>query len=105
MCEEVAPGVGEDANYVFEIPLLYGNRRRQKAAEDRKAAAKALHCQIRASPSLREKAEAFARHNGVVRTKELGAIGIPRCYLARMCEEGLLEKVSYGRYRATAKAA
>ncbi len=48
---------------------------------------------------------AFARHNGVVRTKELGAIGIPRCYLARMCEEGLLEKVSYGRYRATPKAA
>lgn len=42
---------------------------------------------------------AFARHNGVVRTKELGAIGIPRCYLARMCEEGLLEKVSYGQLK------
>ena len=27
-------------------------------------------------------------------------IDIPRCYLTRMCEEGLLEKVSYGFYRA-----
>ncbi|MGZ9111036.1 MAG: hypothetical protein ACXW3X_08145 [Rhodoplanes sp.] len=37
-----------------------------------------------------------------MRTRELTAIGIPRCYLTRMCEEeGLLEKVSYGRYRAT----
>ena len=26
--------------------------------------------------------------------------GIPRCYLSRMCEEGLLVKVGYGRYRA-----
>jgi hypothetical protein len=48
---------------------------------------------------------AFARHNGVVRTKDFGAIGIPRCYLARMCEEGLLEKVSYGLYRVKSKAA
>ncbi|MEP7455032.1 hypothetical protein [Phyllobacterium sp. SB3] len=27
-------------------------------------------------------------------------MGVHRCYLARMCEEGLLEKVAYGRYRA-----
>jgi hypothetical protein len=27
-------------------------------------------------------------------------IGVPRCYLTRMCEEGLLIKVGYGRYRA-----
>jgi hypothetical protein len=99
------PGVDEDTSYVFAIPILYGNRRRRKAAEDRKAAAAALRRERRVQPSLREKAVAFARHNGVVRTKELGAIGIPRCYLARMCEEGLLEKVGYGLYRATAKAA
>jgi hypothetical protein len=37
---------------------------------------------------------------GVVRTKDLTDIGIPRCYLARMCNEGLLVKVGYGRYRA-----
>ncbi|MER8422403.1 type IV toxin-antitoxin system AbiEi family antitoxin domain-containing protein [Mesorhizobium sp. M1403] len=35
-----------------------------------------------------------------MRTAELTAIGIPRCYLSRMCDEGLLVKVGYGRYRA-----
>ena len=38
---------------------------------------------------------------GVVRTKDLTDIGVPRCYLARMCNEGLLFKLGYGRYRAT----
>ena len=50
---------------------------------------------------LRARAVALARERGVVRTRDLTAIGIPRCYLTRTCEEGLLEKVSYGRYRAT----
>ncbi|MER9187068.1 type IV toxin-antitoxin system AbiEi family antitoxin domain-containing protein [Mesorhizobium australicum] len=36
-----------------------------------------------------------------MRTRELTEIGIPRCYLARMCDEGLLSKVGYGIYRAT----
>lgn len=27
--------------------------------------------------------------------RELTEIGIPRCYLARMCDEGLLIKVGY----------
>ncbi|WP_246722879.1 type IV toxin-antitoxin system AbiEi family antitoxin domain-containing protein [Aureimonas sp. OT7] len=27
-------------------------------------------------------------------------IGVPRCYLSRMCDEGLLVKVAYGLYRA-----
>lgn len=33
------------------------------------------------------------------------AVGIPRCYLTRMCEEGLLIKVGYGRYRAVPRRA
>lgn len=44
---------------------------------------------------------ALARERGIVRTRDLTDIGIPRCYLARMCDEGLLIKVSYGIYRAT----
>jgi hypothetical protein len=36
---------------------------------------------------------------------ELTAIGIPRCYLTRMCEEGLLIKVGYGLYRAAEREA
>jgi len=51
-------------------------------------------------PSLRERAVALALEMGVIRTKELTDIGVPRCYLTRMCDEGLLLKVGYGRYRA-----
>jgi len=42
----------------------------------------------------------FARERGFVRTRDLTAIGIPRRYLARMCDEGLLVKVIYGLHRA-----
>ncbi|RWK92164.1 MAG: hypothetical protein EOR52_03200 [Mesorhizobium sp.] len=52
-------------------------------------------------PSIRERAVAFAQERVIVRTRELTDIGIPRCYLARMCKEGLLTKVGYGIYRAT----
>jgi hypothetical protein len=55
--------------------------------------------------SLRERAVALALEMGVVRTKDLTDIGIPGCYLARMCNEGLLVKVGYGRYRAAAPKA
>lgn len=51
-------------------------------------------------PSLRERAVALALEMGVVRTKHLTDIGIPRSYLARLCNEGLLVKVGCGRYRA-----
>jgi hypothetical protein len=51
-------------------------------------------------PSMRARAVALALEKGEVRTKDLTDIGVPRCYLARMCEEGLLVKVGYGRYRA-----
>lgn len=44
--------------------------------------------------SLRERAVAFARKRGEVRTKEFTSIGIPRCHLSPMCGEGLLEKVA-----------
>jgi hypothetical protein len=50
--------------------------------------------------SLREKAYALARERATVRTCDLTAIGIPRHYLAWMCQEGLLVKVNYGVYRA-----
>lgn len=56
-------------------------------------------------PSLRDRAVAFVFERGTVRTRELTEIGVPRCYLARMCDEGLLEKVSYGIYRAAARKA
>jgi hypothetical protein len=51
-------------------------------------------------PTLRERAVTLARERGAVRTRDLTDIGIPRCYLTRMCDEGLLIKVGYGIYRA-----
>ena len=47
----------------------------------------------------------LAKEKATVRTKEFTAIGVRRCYLARMCEEGLLEKVSFRVYRVGRKAA
>ena len=56
-------------------------------------------------PSLRERAVALALERGTVRTRDLTEIGVPRFYLARMCDEGLLVKVSYGVYRAAERRA
>lgn len=50
-------------------------------------------------PTLRERAVSLALKKGEVRAKDLTDIGISRCYLACMCEEGLLVNVGYGRYR------
>ena len=55
-----------------------------------------------AKPSLRARAVALATERGVVKTRELTNIGIPGCYLVRVCDEGLLIKVDYGLYRAGA---
>jgi len=36
---------------------------------------------------------------GPLRTRDVDAAGIPRVYLQRMCERGLLERVDRGLYR------
>ncbi|KAB2919863.1 MAG: type IV toxin-antitoxin system AbiEi family antitoxin domain-containing protein [Hyphomicrobiaceae bacterium] len=56
-------------------------------------------------PSLRQRAVALVLEKGIVRTRDLTDIGVPRCYLARMCDEGLLIKVGYGLYRAAHREA
>ena len=56
-------------------------------------------------PPIRERAVALAREGGVVRTRDFSDIGVPRCYLARMCDEGLLIKAGYGLYRAARREA
>ncbi|WP_367305054.1 type IV toxin-antitoxin system AbiEi family antitoxin domain-containing protein [Sphingomonas tagetis] len=50
-------------------------------------------------PSIRDRAVALAKRRGEVRTKDFSNIKVPRCYLSRMCEEGLLVRVGHGRYR------
>ncbi len=56
-------------------------------------------------PSLRDRVVALAVERGTVRTRDLTDIGVPRCYLGRMCKEGLLIKLDYGLYRAAEREA
>ncbi len=56
-------------------------------------------------PSLRDRVVALAQARGMVLTRDLAEIGVPRCNLARTCAEGLLIKVGYGRHRAAERTA
>ncbi len=94
------PGTDENANYEFAIPLRQNAPHLPKQRKRDRDRAEALRLAGGPKPTLRQRAVVLARERGEVRTAELTAVGIPRCYLARMCEEGLLVKVAYGRYRA-----
>jgi hypothetical protein len=94
------PGLNETANYVLPIPLEttpHPTIRIRKRDRDR---AERIRLAGGPKPTSRERAVRLALEKGEVRTKDLTDIGVPRCYLARICEEGLLAKVGYGRYRA-----
>ena len=99
--EKWLAGVGEDANYVLPIPLKTTPQPTIKIRKRDRERAERILLAVGPKPSLRERAVALARERGAVRTRDLTDIGIPRCYLARMCDEGLLIKVGYGIYRAT----
>ncbi|WP_342749169.1 type IV toxin-antitoxin system AbiEi family antitoxin domain-containing protein [Sphingomonas fennica] len=92
------PGVDEDANYEFSISLLPATPEPPKMRKRDRDRAERLRLAGGPKPSLRDRAVALAIERGTVRTRDLTDIGVPRCYLARMCEEGLLTKVGYGLY-------
>lgn len=98
-------GVGEDANYECSISLLPTTPEPPKMRKRDRDRAEALRLAGGPKPSLRDRAVALANERGLVRTRDLTDIGVPRCYLARMCEEGLLVKVGYGQYRAADRQA
>ncbi|AZO46166.1 hypothetical protein EJ076_18475 [Mesorhizobium sp. M7D.F.Ca.US.005.01.1.1] len=95
------PGPNETANYELPIPLETTLKPSVKTRKRDRERAERIELAGGPGPSLRDRAVTFAREKGEVRTRELTEIGIPRCYLARMCDEGLLSKVGYGIYRAT----
>jgi hypothetical protein len=99
------PGLNETANYELPIPLETTPQPTIKIRKRDRERAERIRLAGGPKPSLRERAIALARERGAVRTRDLTDIGIPRCYLARMCEEGLLIKVGYGIYRATGQKA
>ncbi|MCH8684408.1 type IV toxin-antitoxin system AbiEi family antitoxin domain-containing protein [Pedomonas mirosovicensis] len=96
-----SPGPTESANYQYDIPLhstpqpTVAMRKRDRDRAER------IRLAGGPKPTLRERAIALAQEKGEVRTRDLTEIGVHRCYLAQMIEEGLLVKVGYGRYRAS----
>lgn len=101
----LAPGVGEDANYEFSISLLATTPKPLKMGKRDRDRAEALRLAGGPKPSLRGRAVAHAQERGIVRTRDLTDIGIPRRYLTRMCDEGLLIKAGHGLYRAAERKA
>ena len=98
-------GVDEEANYEFSISLRPTTPKLPKMRKRDRDRAEGLRLAGGPKPSLRERAVALAQKRGVVRTRDLTDIGIPRCYLTWMCDEGLLIKVGHGLYRADARKA
>lgn len=85
---------GQFWSYDIEKPQKYKNQ---------KSAARVSERPKRRGQSLREKALKLVQDNGLIRTKDLEAIGIPRQYPTMMCKEGLLERVGHGIYRVAAR--
>lgn len=94
------PGVDDNEKFELAIPLRQNGPPAPKLRKRDRDRAEALHLAREPKSALRERAVARGCERGEVRTAELSAIGIPRCYLSRMCEEGLLVKIGHGRYRA-----
>lgn len=99
-CRKWLARISENANYEYSIPLLRATPASPKMRKRDRDRAEAIRLVGGPKPSLRDRAVALALERGTVRTRDLTDIGVPRCYLTRMCDEGLLEKVSYGVYRA-----
>jgi hypothetical protein len=89
---------GTDETQNYELPIAVNStprlRRRRKHTDEAEKPPEAPKA------SLRQRAVWLALAKGEVRTKDLTDIGVPRCYLTPMCDEGLLVKIGYGRYRA-----
>jgi hypothetical protein len=96
------PELSEAENY--ELPILRQTTREPAVRQRKRDRDRAERVRQAGGPkpTLRERAVAYARARREVRTAELTAIGVPRCYLSKMCEEGLLVKVGHGRYRVDA---
>ncbi len=93
------PGLSKTANFEDSIPVQPKQKPEKTRKRDRDRE-EARRLAGKPKPSLRDQAVAFARERGLVRTRDLAAIGIPRCYLAQMCDEGLLVKIAHGLYQA-----
>jgi hypothetical protein len=92
-------GVDETTKYELPIPAPSVQQPSPKIRKRDRDRAERIAAAGGPSPTLREKAVALVESLGEARTRDLTDIGVPRCYLGKMCDEGLLIKVAYGRYR------
>lgn len=92
-------------NFDLPIPLDHIQTPSVKVRKRDRLRAEKIAAAGGSKPTLRDRAVMVVAKLGEARTRDLTEIGIPRCYLTRMCEEGLLIKVGYGRYRAAQRRA
>jgi hypothetical protein len=84
--------LNETANFVLPIPFKATLEPPNNFLKRDRDQAERLRLAGGPKPSIRGRAIALALSLWVVQAKELTDIGVPRCYLARICDEGLLVK-------------
>lgn len=90
------PGSGETDEFSYDIPLPEKSRRRARGADGTLQPPRPPRTR---KPTFRERAVALAQRREIVTPDDLGGVCVYRCQIKKLCGLGLLEKVSYGRYR------
>ena len=90
------PGSGEADEYTYDIPLPERSRRRARAADGTPQPPKPLRTR---RLTYKDRAIALVRQLGTVSADDLGGVCVYRCQLKKLCDAGLLTRVSYGRYQ------
>lgn len=89
------PGSGEADEYAYDIPLPERSRSRARATDGAIGPPKALRTR---KPTYKDRAVALVQALGTVSPDDLGGVCVYRCQIKKLCDAGLLRRVSYGRY-------
>jgi SAM-dependent methyltransferase len=90
------PGSGEADEYAYDIPLPERSRRRARAPDGTLQPPRPLRTR---KPTYKDRAVALVRALGTVSPDDLRGACVYRCQIKKLCEAGLLTRVSYGRYK------
>ena len=89
------PGSGDSDEYTYDILLPEKSRRRAGGAVGTLQPPKPLRAR---KSTYKDRAVALARKLGTVSPDDLGGVCVYRCQIKKLCDAGLLIRVSYGRY-------
>lgn len=78
------------------FPLPERSRRRARGTDGKLQPPRPLRTR---KPTYRERAVALAQSREFVTPDDLGGVCVYRCQIKKLCQQGLLEKIRYGRYR------